>query len=371
MILFADGFDQIYDDNSLTNKWDYKGHASMNYPSDKGVNGARALNPTRDGQGDIGTSKNLSALAAAGAGNYIYAGFWFQPVDLPTNATDGDVFCFANAPITEDNFGSQKINWSNSDSTQTAIRLVLKNGTSNVFYLARGSTTLATGTTVIKKNTWYWIELKVCIDNTSGVAELRIDEAVDATFSGDTYNAGAIGINSFAYMTCYNATGTSHFDDDLVINDSTGSQNNGYLGRTMIETKYTSGAGSTTQGTPSSGANYSCVNDENGEDGDSSYVDIGTVGNKDTYTFDALSSSFTTVHGVVVNTNCRATGTTVRKTKGQVKSGSSSAQLSEGTAPFGTTYKTLQSVSETDPATSTLWTESGVNAAEFGFSMSA
>ena len=88
--------------------------------------------------------------------------------------------------------------------------------------------------------------------------------------------------------------------DDLYVCDSAGSTNNGFLGDCRIDTIYPSGAGNYTQFTPSTGSNYTCVDETAPNTTD--YVDGATVGDRDSYALGNLSAlSSQTVYGVQVN----------------------------------------------------------------------
>src|SRR5262249_41967087 len=149
---------------------------------------------------------------------------------------------------------------------------------------------------------------------------------------------------------------------DLYVNDSNGTTNNGVLGNVKIQSLVPTGAGSSTQFTPTSGSNWQTVSDN--PDVASSYNSDSTVGHRDTYVMSDLLAS--TGSGVAVQDNIHAfrsdagTGTL----KGAMKSGATvfydtTQNLSASNLWYG-------QIRETDPNTSATWTVSNVNALEYG-----
>lgn len=160
------------------------------------------------------------------------------------------------------------------------MRIVIKRGTYS-------GTTLGTSTTVISPDMWYLLELHVVISDSSGVAQLKIDGNLDINASsvdtkpGTISNIGSIIIGAYGSYVLYG------YFDDIAINDTTGSVNNSWIGQGGIYALTPNGAGTSTQLTPSSGANYTCVDDIPPDD-DTSYVESNVQDEIDTY---ALSAS--------------------------------------------------------------------------------
>jgi hypothetical protein len=148
--------------------------------------------------------------------------------------------------------------------------------------------------------------------------------------------------------------------DDIYICNALGSVNNGFLGDVRVAPMLPSGAGSSTQWTPSVGSNYDNVNDTGT---DSTYNSSSTSGQRDTYAVaDATISG--TVAGIIVNSRMKKSDTGAASAKVAIKSGSTVAY--GATRTLSTTATNYIDVWERDPNTSASWTQSGINALEIG-----
>jgi hypothetical protein len=224
-------------------------------------------------------------------------------------------------------------------------------------------TLLASTSALININTWYYIELKVYIHDTSGTYDIRLNgsnvlsgSSIDTKASG-TAGANQIAIGGYAYIkTCY--------FDDIYVCDTTGTVANDLLGDCKVETRFPDGAGNSTDFTASAGSNYQCV-DETSPNSDTDYVYDDTVGNHDTYTFGNMSTIEGSIYGVQTSVFARKDDAGSRKIKTVVRSnGTDYTPGAEHT--LGDAYSYYSDVHESDPDTSSAWTIAGINAAEFG-----
>lgn len=150
-------------------------------------------------------------------------------------------------------------------------------------------------------NTWYFLELKYTIHDTTGFVELKINGVVAGSFSGDTRNGGAVGaIGSFALYALQAGAGNSTYLDDMYILDSAdgtatqGAPFNDYLGDVRVETVEPSGNGDSTQWTGSDGNsvdNYQLVDEDLTSTTD--YVAASVAAKKDLYPFADVNASST------------------------------------------------------------------------------
>lgn len=255
------------------------------------------------------------------------------------------------------------------DSIASTRQLTLGLNSSGMLTVRRGATSgtlLGTSTLALTSGTFYYIELKATIHPSAGTVEVRVNGDVWLSLTGQNTRASAnswvnsirLGVDNNA-----NASASTTIYDDLYVADTSGSANNDFLGDSRVDTLYPSADGTYTAFTPSTGtSHYACV-DETLLDA-TDYVSASTSGNKDSYAFTDLSNS-TVIYGVQVNNACYKDDAGARTVANLVRSGSTDAQSSaSGLATSSPVYKV--SVHETDPATSAAWTESGVNAAEFG-----
>jgi len=168
-----------------------------------------------------------------------YCGFGFRSDD-PTLGDSGITFMSPNAVH--------------------QARFVTKSGGQMVIRRGDTATVLATGTIVLSANTWYYLEVYLKIDDTGGKCRTWINglEDIPLTTGLDTKYDGASGVvDRLSYLR----SGNLGWWDDVYVNDLTGSVNNGRAGDRQIKALIPNGAGSHTGLTPTSGANYTCVDE--------------------------------------------------------------------------------------------------------------
>lgn len=152
--------------------------------------------------------------------------------------------------------------------------------------------------------------------------------------------------------------------DDVGINDTAGSLNNGRPGDYRIGYFVPDGAGASSQWTPSAGSNYQCVDDTGDlSGGTADYVSTNTTAQVDDYTVTNLPAGTSTIPVVIALAYASNPAAGVTQLKVGLISG---ATTSAGTAqsPGGASYVYLREQFETDPNTSAAWTATNVNAAK-------
>ncbi len=209
-------------------------------------------------------------------------------------------------------------------------------------------------------NTWYWIEFKVLCNDTTGTYELRVGETVVASDTGVDTKTGS---NDYHDSVRLGGSIINTFDDFYVC-DGAGAVNNDFLGNVQVTTLFPSGAGFTTNFTPSAGANYTCV-DEQLINEDTDYVESSTAAHKDTYAYDNVGAGLSNIKGLQIDTLCRETDVTSYSLKTPIRS--NATDYDDSAQAIGTTdYVFKRRIAELDPNTSAAWLEAAVNAAEFG-----
>lgn len=248
-------------------------------------------------------------------------------------------------------------------ATDSDTHLSLRLSSAGVLQIARGSTLLASGTTVLSASLYYRIEVRIVVAN-AGIFEVRVNGVAEITFAGDTYDTGEAGLR--AVVGYGHLSGSNTLWDDILIwnSASSGSEPTTWIGDIRIETLRPTAPGDVTDSTPSTGAAWAAV-DETVANADTDYTQAGTVGNKDLYQMGDLSTTPDSVVAVVLNAQMKTTGTTPRKAKLKVKN-STEANSAAKPVAIGS-YSTLQAAFALDPATSAAWTGAGVNAAQIGW----
>ncbi len=212
-------------------------------------------------------------------------------------------------------------------------------------------------------NTWNYYELRVKVSDTVGYADLKVNGATVGTFSGDTKNGGtSTNIDNIVMAGSANNTSIVLVWDDLYVIDETGSSPyNTYLGDVRVHSLVPSGAGSSTQLSPSTGANYTTVDELPYSATDYVY---GTAGQTDLYTASDLPGGTGVIYGVQTNAVVKKTDAGNISARSAVKTGGTT-YYGTSTA-VGTSDQVVSRVDQTNPATATAWTSGDVNGMEIG-----
>lgn len=246
-----------------------------------------------------------------------------------------------------------------------ALQAVLGVTSAGMLTLYRGSTLLATATSnAIPLNTWVYLEVKLTIADSGGTFEARVNESVAVTFSGDTKQSSTLSTANRIYFV---GRGTHNSLDDLYICDGTGSVNNTYLGDSRIDVLSPVGVGNYAEFTPNGAAsNWDCVN-ENPDDADSTYNSTNVTGKRDTFDCSNLTSVTGTIAGIQLNYFARKDDAGSRGIRSLTRV--SSTDYEGSTIPIGTDYRYAMQIVEQNPNTSSAWTDTAINAAEFGYKL--
>jgi len=247
------------------------------------------------------------------------------------------------------------------DSSTTQIGLALDPlNRLKVFRGGVGGTLLGTSSLSLQ-NGFNYIEFKVVFSNT-GSYELRVNgttwltgTSVDTTSSANN-NADnlLLGTSSGNWLVQYY--------DDLYLCDDTGATNNNFLGDCRIDSLMPNADGTYQQWSPTPGGTHYTTVDETAPNS-TDYVESSTIGNRDTYGFQDMTTNGV-IYGVQTSIAALKNDAGSRSIKSVVKS---SATVANGaTQALNTTQNYYSDVFATDPNTSTAWTQSGVNNAEFG-----
>jgi hypothetical protein len=210
---------------------------------------------------------------------------------------------------------------------------------------------------------WYYLEIDITFgDATAGSVEVFInDSSVLSLTSIDTRatageNCGSVGLKA-------NSSSPRVFDD-LYILDDQGTDQTTRIGPCFVETVFPDANGTTNNFTPSAGSNYQNVDEGDSPDGDTTYNSSSTVTHKDLYGHAALTGSIDTVYAVMPRSYVRVSEAGGRGVKNVARSNVTEV---DGTERFiDQSYVYVDEVYENDPNGGGAWTESSVNAAEFG-----
>lgn len=325
---FMDGFDWTTSTNDIPEKWD----------SDSQV--ITSTTATRFNIGRAVTSNTSTA-------------FMYKTLDAQATWILGFAFYL---PSTNTNVTSIARIY---DST-TVQSSLYHNASRQLEVRLSTSSVLATGMT-LNFNQWYFIEWQITTNN-SGSSIVRVDGVETINFSATDTQSTANAYGDKISLT----PGNNDRVDDVYVCDTSGTTNNTFLGDVRVSTSIVNGNGNSSQFTGSDGNstdNYLLVDDTTPDD-DSTYTESETVGHVDLMTVADLTVSPTQIFGVQVNAHAKRTDVTARGLENAVRSGGTKYNGTEQALQTG--YRDIYHIWEQNPATSTAWTESTVNALEIG-----
>ncbi len=255
----------------------------------------------------------------------------------------------------------------------STIQCDLRVNSDGTLSVTRGGTALTGGTsaTAISSGSYYYIEWKVTIADSIAASSCKVRisgvDAITVAAGQDT----KVSVNSSANQIRVGLSGGSSVVanyDDLYVCDQTGTTNNDFLGDCRVDTQFPTADGATTNFAPSTGtAHYSLVDEVAPNTTD--YVSSSTAGDRDLYEFaDLTALTASTVYGVQVNSAASKDDAGSRSIA--LTARSSSTNVDGSTQALSTSQLIHSSVFEADSA-SAAWTQTSVNAAQFGVKVAA
>lgn len=276
-------------------------------------------------------------------------------------------FAFQHSSLAQDTEDGRELVRVMEASGSVAHLTVKTNQTSGTLSVRRNTTTLGTTTEAVTAGVYYYLEFKWSIHDSTGSYELRLNgTTVLSGSSVDTRNGGSGIWDTIMLSSIGTGTGVSTSFDDFVVWDTTGSAPyNDFLGPVRVKTIFPDGAGASSDFTPSAGSNYQNV-DEASQDGDTTYNSESTPGDHDTYTFGAVGLTGT-VLGVQTNLWVRSDGAGSETIRPKIRIGAT--DYNGTTVGVSTDYANKPEVFQVSPATSTAWTVTEIDGAEFGIEL--
>ncbi len=244
----------------------------------------------------------------------------------------------------------------NPDGSLSALR----NGT------AAGGTVIGTSAAgLIPANAYCHLQVRVVFSTSAGIVQVRMDGATTPILNLSSVNTGGANADGFT-LSSGGYNGMTYYYDDLVINDTSGSIANSWLGDVRVDTYFPNANGDLSQMTGSDGDstnNYALVN---AAAPGSTYVQSQTVGHEDLYGFQDMTHTPAAIYGVIATGAVLKDDGGARAVRLHCKSGAVDAR-SAADITLSTTRKRATTVFETDPNTGAAWTRTSFNAAQFGY----
>ena len=311
------------------------------------------------------TGGTSTATTRFGTGRSLYLGTTSSHVERFFTAAD-EIFCGAAIMYTNvtfrDPISTDSHTFAFHGDSGTVKHVSVATNSLGQWTAYRGSTLLATSSPLLVASVWNYVEIRVLISDTVGRVVVRHNGVTIIDYTGDTKNGGTntsvdkiklAGISNFS---------TDQYYDDLYICDATGSSPyNTFLGDVRVHTIVPNGAGSSTQFTPSSGANYTTVDELPYSATDYVY---GTTGQTDLYTASDLPAGTGVIYGVQTNAMVKKTDAGSINGRTALKSGATTYY--GASTVIGTSDQVVTRTDQVNPATSSAWTSTEVNGIEIG-----
>ncbi len=252
-----------------------------------------------------------------------------------------------------DTFGGQFMRFQHSGTIVAAVgidglgHLTLTDGAANL---------IASGTTVVPTQTWFYVELEVIV-GTSGHGTVHLNGG--AEIASTLGNFGTQNIDQISFLN--QALGGDTSVDDVYVADTTGgSPTNDFIGDVRVETLYPVADGSYTDWTPKiAGPHYQMVN-ETLIDGDGTFNYDATPGDKDAY---ILETFIGTIYGAQLNIGARKGDASVRQIAPLILQ--SGTDYLDATRTLSADYVFYSWILDKDPSGAD-WLAATINADNFG-----
>lgn len=249
-----------------------------------------------------------------------------------------------------------------------AEQLVLRSNASGELFIDRATTNLGSTTGLgLIGDQYYYIEVVATMtDGATGTVEVWVDGVKKIDLSSvQTRNVSGENVSLIELV----AASGGHVWDDCYFLDTTGTDQTTRIGDPIIETVIPDANGTTNNFTASPAvSNYLNV-DEATTDDDTTYNHSSTATDKELYGMSALEGNIGTIYAVMARSNVRKVDAGTRLIKNVARS---SATEVDGTEySIGAAYGFRDHIYENDPNGGGAWTESSVNAAEFGIKITS
>ncbi len=228
-------------------------------------------------------------------------------------------------------------------------------------YGAQSILNTATATT-LTSGVWYHFQVKTVIHASTGLFEVKINDAVEVTYSGNTKATANAYANRLKFFSDF---GGNLLIDNDVIADGQGSINNDYLGVYVPSSEPPTGNGTDRDCTPSTGTDDYAVVDENPPN-TTDFLSSSVPTNRTSLAFAASPATAASIKGVKTVWYAQKDAVGARTLTPYVKIGSTRY---DGPTAYAmtTAWAFHEYIWELNPATSAAWTKAVVDAAEFGF----
>lgn len=352
-LVFMDSFDH-YATNDILKKWDYAGGYTW------------------------GSNSIDSSLQRRAGTKYYWAYDHWIEKDIVDSVTGLDIYTFVAGFVCHYQTNCPNM-YINLTTANREIQIQVSVTSDGKVHIYRDNILLEeTPQDYVSPNTWFHIEVKVVLHDTTGSYEVRLNEVNVLSGSGIDTKAFSGGVAKIRLGGGYYAQGCGGFDDFFLLDgnasDDPANPNNDFLGDCRIDALLPNAPGTYTQysSNQSESANWENVDDPDGSgsiglgdiDDDATFNQSKYVDKKETYNVENIASLGTSIYAVATNSCCRKTDAGRKYFKQLTRSGSTD-HLSEE-KHLTDFYKVYQKTLDVNPADSLAWEEDDINAVESG-----
>ncbi len=252
-------------------------------------------------------------------------------------------------------------------STYQVIATVNADGSVSLRPTRTGSAFATTAGSLVVSTVWNFWEFDITIHGSTGAVEIFKEGASVASATGqNTAPSGSAQVN---LLRLGGVDGSVYVGqnkiDDFYMNDNGGSAPfDARFGDCRVYPLRPSGAGTTTDFTPSTGSNYQNV-DETVTNDDTDYNSSSTPSDRDLYAFDNLPGPFAgTIFGIAHSSRLKKDDAGARTAAQVTKVGSTTTV--ESAVSLSTSYATYATVMDESPDTTDPFTKSEIDGIEGG-----
>lgn len=322
----------------------------------------------------VGTGATFTASTTQKrSGAYSYRAFG--------TTTDGQAMGFINIPATDsiyirmgfypDVFAqNHTMNVASLNAISTSansVMAIVLNSNTKVFQALSGGAAKANGTTVINTGGWHLIEIYFYEADSGGRIVMYLDGLLEIDYTGDTKPGTGTTFSRIYFGDLdYTTSDTYCYFDDIAINDTNGSEDNGWCGNGHVIKLTPEGNGDKSELLGSDGDsvdNYLLVNDYPYDT--TTYVQSATASATDLYNLTACG--LTNVNIFRVWGENRAIDTTTGSGTMSIILKTESVEYESGSVALSTAYGGYSgSAYRLNPNTSSAWTTTQLDALQGG-----
>lgn len=353
-LLFSEGFGAYAAQADLAN-YGISSVGSLVYAANGGYNNAPCF---QFSTGGVYTANYMDFTNpfAAPASNEIRFAFWFKAASGSMHALGESRSSVSISNLT----GTNAIDVRLTGTGQIAIHAL--NPTANLF--STGNYYVGSGS--YNDGQPHFVEVRAVVAGSlGGTFQVWVDGTQEINQVGIS-NDGGLGLTATDLRRVWLSLWTTNvvaFTSHVMVWDTSGTGMTGYIGPSTIVTLWPNAVGDLSGLSPSSGANYTTVN-EAVANFDTNYVEAATSGLSDLYNYTTLSTTPAAIRGVMVKSFAKNADVGAKAFRNICKSGTVTALGADQNLTVA--YKQYVEFFGVDPNTAAAWTKAAIDAFQPG-----